>query len=101
MSRISEQESSAVEAAVSAAKRSVLQNAGGTPATTALLSAQAEARIGAQRTARPTMCACLSQREGGAAYNLTVDEHSHFIGAGSQRTGTQIVNILTASNPEV
>src|SRR5207249_9609780 len=43
----------------------------------------------------------LSQREGGAAYNLAVDDDVHAIGAGSQRARAQIVYVLTASNPEV
>ena len=43
----------------------------------------------------------LSQRKDCGAYNLTVDENVHFICTGSQRARTQIVNVLTAINPEV
>ncbi len=43
----------------------------------------------------------LSQREGGAAYNLAVDDDVHAIGADSQRACAQIVNVLTAINSEV
>ena len=46
-------------------------------------------------------CAWLSQREGGAAYNLSVDDDIHAIGADSERAGTQIVYVLTTINPEV
>ncbi len=43
----------------------------------------------------------LSQREGGAAYNLTVDDDVHSVGADSQRASAQVVNILAAGDPEV
>jgi len=49
----------------------------------------------------PLNCARLSQREGGAAYDLPVDDNVHAISADSQRTGTQIVYILAVGDPEV
>lgn len=43
----------------------------------------------------------LSKPEGSAAYDLSVDDDVHAIGADSHRAGTQIVVVLTASNSEV
>ncbi len=42
----------------------------------------------------------LVKLKAGAAYNLIIYEDVDFIGAGSQRVGTQIVNVLTAIDPE-
>ena len=46
-------------------------------------------------------CAWLSQREGSAAYNLTVDLDVDRIRADSERARAQIVYVLTGINSEV
>jgi hypothetical protein len=43
----------------------------------------------------------LSQREGGAAYNLAVDDDVHAIGADSECARAQIVDVLAIRNSKV
>ena len=43
----------------------------------------------------------LPQRERSAAYNLTVDYDVRAIGTYSERTRTQVVNVLATIDPEV
>jgi hypothetical protein len=43
----------------------------------------------------------LLQSEGGVAYNLTVDDDVHSLGADSHCVGTHVVDILAVWNPEI
>ena len=52
-------------------------------------------------TARGITAKGLSQREGGAAYNLTVDRDVHGIGADAECTRAQIIDVLAIRNSKI